>query len=232
MMKLQEILQTLDAAGTAQNRKVYTNHGVITNQYGVSFAALGALQKKIKVDHSLAQQLWETGNQDARLLATMIADPKKLDRPTIQEWSGDLQNYILTDAFGKLLFKTGQARVWLECWLEDEDEWRRRTAWNLLGQMAMKDKMLEDDFFAPYLEKVASSIHSQKNRVREAMNNALIAIGIRNPVLEMQAMAVAAQVGVVQVDHGDTGCKTPDAASYIHKTIAHYAAQTARKVPA
>jgi hypothetical protein len=64
------------------------------------------------------------------------------------------------------------------------------------------------------------------------MNNALIAIGIRNHAMEVQAMTVAAQVGVVSVDHGDTNCKTPDAASYIQKTIAHYVAQKAKKVPA
>jgi 3-methyladenine DNA glycosylase AlkD len=92
-MNLKETLQALDAAGTTQNRKVYSKHGVNTHQYGVSFAVLGALQKKIKVDHDLALHLWETGNQDARLLTTMIADPKQLDETKLLHWAGDLQNY-------------------------------------------------------------------------------------------------------------------------------------------
>ena len=39
------------------------------------------------------------------------------------------------------------------------------------------------------------------------------------------ATAAADRIGKVEVDHGGTGCKTPDAASYIAKTPAHYAAK-------
>ncbi len=53
------------------------------------------------------------------------------------------------------------------------------------------------------------------------MNNALIAIGGRNDELERQALAVAARIGAVHVDHGETNCKTPDAAAYIARTRQH-----------
>lgn len=72
----------------------------------------------------------------------------------------------------------------------------------------------------PYLETIERDIHQRANRVREAMNSALIAIGMRSPALEEQALAIAAAIGKVHVDHGDTGCKTPDAAAYIHKARA------------
>ena len=49
------------------------------------------------------------------------------------------------------------------------------------------------------------------------MNGALISIGGSNPALQKKALAAAGRIGKVQVDHGDTGCKTPDAASYILK---------------
>jgi len=55
--------------------------------------------------------------------------------------------------------------------------------------------------------------------VRNAMNNALIAIGIRNPHLEKKAIAAAQKIGKVEVDHGETGCKTPDAIPYIQKSL-------------
>ncbi len=53
------------------------------------------------------------------------------------------------------------------------------------------------------------------------MNNALINIGVRNPALEKKADAAAKRMGTVEVDHGETSCKTPDAAAYIKKTLAH-----------
>jgi hypothetical protein len=48
----------------------------------------------------------------------------------------------------------------------------------------------------------------------------LIAIGIRNSALEKKALAAARQIGKVAVDHGETGCKTPDATAYIQKARA------------
>ena len=49
------------------------------------------------------------------------------------------------------------------------------------------------------------------------MNSALIAIGIRNEDLERKAIEMAREIGKVQVDHGATSCKTPDAEPYIKK---------------
>jgi len=49
------------------------------------------------------------------------------------------------------------------------------------------------------------------------MNGALISIGGSMPALQKKALAAAARIGKVEVDHGDTDCKTPDAADYIRK---------------
>ena len=54
------------------------------------------------------------------------------------------------------------------------------------------------------------------------MNNALIALG-SIPELREEALEAAAAVGRVEVDHGETGCKTPDAAAYIKKMAARKA---------
>ena len=56
-----------------------------------------------------------------------------------------------------------------------------------------------------------------KKSKKEAMNSALIAIGIRNEDLERQAIEIASEIGKIEVDHGATSCKTPDAESYIKK---------------
>ena len=54
-MTLAEAMKQLEAQGTAQNRKIYARHGVKGEMFGVSSANLYALQKKIKVDHRLAE---------------------------------------------------------------------------------------------------------------------------------------------------------------------------------
>ena len=75
-----------------------------------------------------------------------------------------------------------------------------------------------DDELEDYIEVIERSIHNAKNRVRYSMNNAVIAIGLR-PKLQRKVIAAAKRIGKVEVDHGQTSCKTPDAASYIAKTV-------------
>ena len=60
----QEAMKQLKACGTEQNRKTWGRHGIKGEMFGVSFANLYKLQKQIKVDHELAEQLWATDNHD------------------------------------------------------------------------------------------------------------------------------------------------------------------------
>jgi len=219
-MLVEQVMQELQAFGTEQNRKVYQRHGAGDNLYGVSFANLEVLRKRIKVDHALALQLWASGNHDARVLATKIADPTQMDLETINTWAADLGNSIITDSFVSLLAKTPSARSLAEAWVDNPDEWLGRAGWHLVAQLAMNDPALPDAYFDPYLDKITRQIHQRKNRTREGMHNALIAIGIRDDALESKAIAVAKQIGPVDIDHGDTNCKTPDPIPYIYKARA------------
>ena len=65
------------------------------------------------------------------------------------------------------------------------------------------------------LERIEAGIHRSPNRTRYAMNCALISIGKRTQKLRRAATAVARRIGPVEVDHGETSCKTPDAAAAI-----------------
>ena len=220
-MNEKQIMQKLKTMGTEQNRKVYRRHGVGADFYGVSFADLRQLGKQIKTDHALALALWKTDNHDAHMLATMIADPQAMDADTLDKWVKDLDNYIIADSFASLVAKTPFASKKMLKWNKSKDEWVGRVGWHLLAQFAMHDPALPDDYFMPYLDEIEDGIHRRKNRVREAMNNALMAMGIRNERLRERAFAVAKTIGAVEVDHGDTNCKTPDATAYIHKAVAY-----------
>ena len=218
-MNLQQAMQQLQEVGTAQNRKVYARHGVSENMFGVSFANQNKLAKAIKRDHSLARELWATGNHDARVLAAMVADPTRADAALLESWVKDLDSYVITDAFSGFVGKTALAFDRAEEWINSGEEWPGRAGWHLVAHLAMKNPDLPDQYFAAHLAAIEEQIHTRKNRVRDAMNNALIAIGIRNKELEGLALAAAARIGKVEVDHGETGCKTPDAADYIRRTL-------------
>jgi len=218
-MNTTQVLRELETLGTAQNRKTYERHGVSGPMYGVSYASLGALKKRIKIDHALALELWASGNHDARVLATTIADPSQLDGKTLDAWVQELRDYVLTDAFVNLAARAPHARKKADRWARAKPEYVSAAGWKIIAQFALRDPSLPDDYFREYLRLLPQNIHSRPNRTKEAMNNALIAIGTRNAVLEHEALETAAQVGQVTVDHGLTNCKTPDAASYILRTV-------------
>lgn len=216
-MLLEEVMRQLEEYGTEQNRKTYKNHGAKEPLFGVSFANLKLLKKKIKKDHDLAVGLWETNNMDAMTLATYILDPKKIATEQLNSWIQNVDYYCLMDVLMKSICTSPIAIERMEEWTKSNDEWIGRAGWSLLANIAIKNKTLYDDFFSPYLEEIKENIHNEKNRKKEAMNSALIAIGIRNEDLERQAIEIAREIGKVEVDHGATSCKTPDAESYIKK---------------
>lgn len=218
-MDVQEALDTLKSLGTEQNRKVYRRHGAADDVYGVSYADLKNLKKKIKVDHDLAEGLWAAGNHDGRILGAMVADPERMDGGALDRWAQRLRSRPEADAFADVAAASPGAREALERWIESDEEWVASAGWKVLARLAQNDKSLPDEYFERHLARIERDIHSEKNWVRYDMNNALIAIGIRNPGLEEKAVAAAQRIGKVKVDHGETGCKTPDAAPYIKKAV-------------
>ena len=215
-MTLDDVMMTLVAAGSEQTRKTYTRHGIKGAMFGVSYAVLEKLRKKIKCDQVLAAELWATGNHDAQILATMIADPAQCTAVLLEEWAKVLDNYALTDALGKLVAQTPAAHKLMTRWMQSDEEWLGQMGWTILSAEA-SNNALPDSFFTPYLSIIEREIHTRQNRVRHSMNGALVSIGGYRSALQAKALETAARIGKVQVDHGDTNCKTPDAAAYIRK---------------
>ena len=216
-----EVMRELKAAGTAQNRKVARRHGVRGDMFGASYAVIGKLQKKIKVDQPLAEQLWATANHDARYLATMIADPKAMRVTTLNVWVRGVDNRHLAGAVSNVAAELPSAKKLMEKWIASKNEMLGCAGWHTLASLAREDNDLSDTYFEKHVKRIESKIHKSDNWVKYAMNNALINIGVRNRKLEQKAVAAAKRIGKIDVDHGETGCKTPDAASYIKKTVAY-----------
>jgi 3-methyladenine DNA glycosylase AlkD len=184
--------------------------------FGVSYQNLGKLAKKAGIDHELAQQLWTSGNHDACVLASKVADPGQATDDELESWLLDLDCYVLTDAFAAFVAASPLAARKRNKWRNSKQEWASAAGWLLIA-IAARDASADDDF-AGLIEEIESGIHRVKNRTRYAMNSALIAIGAR-PAFTEEAIAASKRIGEVDVDHGVTGCKTPDATAYIRKII-------------
>lgn len=224
-MDFQHVMAELEAAGTEQNRKTYRRHGAPEPLFGVSFAKLEELRKRIKRDHALAEALWATENTDARTLALMIADPEAFTSEKLETWATEVRYHGLACYLVPLTAASAHAREKLEQWLDHHAEMQASLAWRLIKHFAMNDADAPDEAFARWIPRIERDIHGERNRVKEAMNLALIGIGMRSEALEAEAIAAARRIGKVHVDHGDTSCKTPDAEPYILKGRAHLKAK-------
>jgi 3-methyladenine DNA glycosylase AlkD len=227
-MTLADAMAELKKAGSEQTRKTYRRHGAPEPMFGVSFATLKGMYKKIKVDHELALALWDTKNFDAMNLALKIVDPAKISSSDLDAWAKTPTARMCGGYVASLAAESPHARAKADAWLAAKEENVRCAGWTLISIMASRDESLPDSWFQSHLSRIESTIRSAPNHERYSMNNAIIGIGGRSPALRKAATAAAKKIGPVEVDHGDTDCETPDALATLDKTWAH---ATAKKYP-
>ena len=220
-MSLEDAMAALEQAGSAQTRKTYARHGAPEPMFGVSFATLKTLVKRIKVDQELALALWETGNFDARNLAVKIADPAGMSSRDLDRWAATPAGRMCGAYVGHLAAESPHAHAKAEKWLAASNESTRFAGWSLIAAMALIDESTSDAWFAERLAEIEKNIHAAPNVHRYVMNQAVISIGSRSASLRKAATAAARRIGTLEIDHGDTDCKTPDAGAYIEKAWTH-----------
>lgn len=211
-MTFQEILAELERVGTEKLRASYALHGATGSFFGVSPAQFNRLQKKIKADHTLAIELWNSGNIDAQILATMIVDKSAVDEKMIDRWVNVIRYYALADAFvHNMVIPSSFMISKMNAWIASNDEYVRRCGYTIMTFLAGEKESLSDEEFIRHLHVIGKEIQLMENRARQAMYDALIAIGKRNRSLNMEAMIVASQTGPVYIEHGDKKIKAAHA---------------------
>jgi 3-methyladenine DNA glycosylase AlkD len=217
-MNTEKVLATLKKLGKPQTAAIYRRHGSGEQVFGVLTSEIAKLQKKIKVNHALALELWKTGNAEARVLALQVADPEKLTRSDADGLVQDGPVRFIGCYLSGLLARSPIAEETMRAWMKSPDEFHREMGYGILGVRLKDDPDSVSDADAErVLATIEKEIHRSPNRARHAMNGAVISIGIYKPKLRKKALEAAERIGKVEVDHGETGCKTPDAASYIER---------------
>lgn len=162
--------------------------------------ALRSVAAQLGVDHELALALWATGGADAQGLATQVADPHLLDGETSDAWAAGSRSQRLADLVGDLVARSPIALDRMSQWIGARDEWTARSGWAVMSQLALYQPDVPDAAFTPYLAIIERRIHEAPAVVREAMNQALVAIGGRSRELAGLAIAAAQRIGVVRLD--------------------------------
>lgn len=207
-MTVQEVLAQLKPLGDEARRKHNTKNGAPDNQFGVPLGDIRAVAKKIKPDQSLARKLWDTGNVDAQLLATLLLQPKSLSadeldammRSTtctqVAEW---MNSYVVAQHPEKEALR--------EKWMKDKDRWAARAAWHLTASLVNKGGDGLDP--AALLDRIEKEMPKAKPEVQWTMNNTLGAIGIKHASLRERAIAIGEKIGLYKDWPVSKGCTPP-----------------------
>jgi 3-methyladenine DNA glycosylase AlkD len=194
MMKTaDQILTRLESLGNPEDAAGMARFGINVEQaYGIRIPELRKLAKELGKDHDLALALWETGMHEARILASMIDDPKQVSEAQMEAWVRDFNSWDLCDqCTGNLFDRTPFAYSKAHEWAARQPEFEKRAGFALMAWLAVHDKKAPDEKFSAFLPVIEREAGDERNFVRKAVNWALRQIGKRNAALNAEAIAMA-----------------------------------------
>jgi 3-methyladenine DNA glycosylase AlkD len=195
-MRYSEVMQRLKSLSDPEAVKGMARFGINPeNTCGISVPNLRKLAKEVGRDHALAQELWASGVHEARILASMVDEPKLVTEEQMEAWVRDFDSWDVCDQVCMNLFeKVPVAWCKVSEWSQREEEFVKRTAFALLACFAWHDKGAADERFIELMPVIVSGASDERNFVRKAVNWALRNIGKRNPNLKKAAIATAREI--------------------------------------
>jgi 3-methyladenine DNA glycosylase AlkD len=165
------------------------------NTYGVPIPHVRSIAKEVGRNHLLAQQLWSSDIHEAKILASLVDDPRMVTEAQMEKWVRGFDSWDVCDqCCGNLFDKTEFAyRKAVECSGRDE-EFVNRAGFVLMAELAVHDKTGVNRDFLKFLSIIEKHPDDDRNFVKKAVNWALRQIGKRNLLLNKAAIRVSRRI--------------------------------------
>jgi len=205
-MTKDEILMILEEKSSQENKDSMAKFGINTaNACGVTSADIREIGKKLRKDHALALELWETGIHEARILATMVADKNRMDDELLEKWVMEINSWDLCDQFcTNLAYKTESAKMKIYEWAVQNETFVKRAGFAMIANIAAKDETLTAAEVDSYCTLILNECDDSRNYVRKAVSWALRNIGKRDD----DSRKLAVKIAKVMRDGGSKTAKT------------------------
>jgi len=213
-MTTQEILAKLKSLGNDSRRAHNAKAGAPDNQFGVKLGDLRTLAKKLKTNHELALELWDTGNVEAQLLATLIINPQalsatELDKLTRSTTCAQVADWLNSYVVAEHPEKEALREKWMAAKeMTAKNPWAARAGWHFTASRINKGAADGLDLPA-LLDRIEKEMPKAKPEVQWTMNNTLGAIGIHAPKLRKRAVAIGEAIGLYRDWPVSKGCIIP-----------------------
>lgn len=207
-MTVKEVLKQLESKADDARRKHNTKYGAPDNQFGVKLGDVRAIAKKIKTDHDLALKLWDTGNLEAQLVATLILQPKSLSAKELDKMTRTTTCAHVADWMNSyVVAKHPETEALRVKWMKARDRWSARAGWHVTASHVNKGTA-EVDLDA-LLDRIEKEMPKAKPEVQWTMNNTLAAIGTKHAKYRKRAIAIGEKIGLYKDWPAAKGCTPP-----------------------
>ncbi len=162
---------------------------------GISIPYLRKKAKEIGKDHKLALELWETKIHEARILSSLLEEPKLISRIQMNNWASDFNSWDLCDQVCNNLFrKTEFAYEKAVEWSMKKKEFVKRAGFVLMASLSVHSRELTNDDFLKFFEYIKSAAVDERNFVKKAVNWSVRNIGKRNLFLHKKAIQLSQEI--------------------------------------
>lgn len=219
-MTKNEILKMLQDLGNEKRKQMYIKNGAGENTYGVLLGELRKLAKKLGKNHELGLELWYSENTDARWLACMMIDGKKLSLDEIKNMVSNLTYNDIIDKFiAEVVCNSDYVDVLIKEWTNSSEDNLGRAGWKLIVNKIANDK-LENDSLEEILKTIESELQTATTAKQWAMNHALCQIGISYPEFTERCINLGETLGVYKDLKVAKGCTSAYAPNWINAVVA------------
>lgn len=222
-MTLEEVISLLADARDDRGVKHWQRLGERTaglQSLGIGLTRLRKFAKQMGRDSELARALWQTDIYDAKVIALLIDDPKKLTREQAERQVDQLHDGMLTHVFASCdatLAKTPFVVELANEWVRSDDPIRRDCGYGLIYEVSKfaGKKAPDESLFLHHVNHIAATIEREQENVRLAMAFALMGIGKRTIALNTAALRVARAVGPIEFYSASGNCEPFDVVKHL-----------------
>ena len=162
---------------------------------GVRMPDVRSLAKRIGKDHSLAEELWNTGVTETMILAALVDVPVEVTEEQMESWVSDIRDWGVCDQTMGILFrKTSFAYQKAKEWVHRDEEFVKRAGLVLMASLAVHDKEAPDGTFQEFLILAEKEADDTRKYVMKAVNWVVRQVGKRSIGLNVLAIASAERI--------------------------------------
>ncbi len=218
-MTLKDILAKLESMGNETRRRHNAKWGAPENQFGVKHGDIRTVAKKLKADKALAFELWETGNVEAQLLATLLLNPKTLSAKEVDSLTRSTTcSHVAEWLNSYVVAKHAEGQDLRQEWMKDKNIWAARAGWHLTASRINKGNAAGLDLDG-LLDRIEKEMPKARPEVQWTMNNTLGAIGIHHPKLRKRAVAIGEKIGLYKDWPVSKGCIPPYVPVWVEEMV-------------